>query len=479
METRSSIDNNIEILIEKKNKIRDSFKENPDEVLDFYNSLKSLDLISLKKIFPSPRAVIEQEIFDTTSEIISADSMEDCAKVSIALFRRKNTEKSNPELFEKDLLLLQALFFYLLRDICNKEGKALFDSALQDGSWFTAKKQAELLNAICSKLDFSNKAPFSDIDFRNLNGKHFEKNESILRFFYNFMHPLLYTKEGIVNELNFVREQQKLILPVIPNLRKTNYKNADAWLEIDLKKENLKLLNQLDSGFYDSSYSQSFFSFDEKYKKSFIRPVMCRCFVESLLEWDCKPDFDNHSWKRKIVAKKSDRAANRSALENKFLYSERNIVTHNGENFAVYNLFGKDYNKYEMKYWEELVLTSMFDAYQYILEIKEADVKEKLKTILNHYFVKITQKLNLPSVPVEERWNELFGYNGELNLEGDDLIKTNIYNLLTEDEITHFKRFMGFMYCSENDESDFFERNRCRIQLYLIYISLSLSMMDK
>ena len=116
-------------------------------------------------------------------------------------------------------------------------------------------------------------------------------------------------------------------------------------------------------------------------------PVMCRCFVESLLEWDCKPDFDNHSWKRKIVAKKSDRAANRSALENKFLYSERNIVTHNGENFAVYNLFGKDYNKYEMKYWEELVLTSMFDAYQYILEIKEADVKEKLKTILNHYFV--------------------------------------------------------------------------------------------
>jgi len=51
METRSSIDNNIEILIEKKNKIRDSFKENPDEVLDFYNSLKSLDLISLKKIF--------------------------------------------------------------------------------------------------------------------------------------------------------------------------------------------------------------------------------------------------------------------------------------------------------------------------------------------------------------------------------------------------------------------------------------------
>lgn len=478
MEIRSSIDNNIEILIEKKNRLRDSFKENPDEVLDFYNSLKSLDLINLKKIFPSPRAVIEQEIFDTTSEIISADSMEECARVSVALFRRKNTEESNPELFEKDLLLLQALFFYLLRDICN-EDTDLFDLALQNGSWFSAKKQTELLNSICSKLNFSNKAPFSNIDFRNLKGNHFEQNESLLRIFYNFMHPRLYLKEGIVNELNFVREQQKLILPVMPNLRKTNWKKADALRERDQKEANLKLLNQLDSGFYDLSYSQSFFSFDEKYKKSFIRPVMCRCFVESLLEWDKKPDFDNHSWKRKIIAKKSDRAANRSALENKFLYSERNIITHNGENFAVYNLFGKEYNKYEMKYWEELVLESMFDAYQYILEIKEADVKEKLKTILNHYFVKITQKLNLPSVPLEERWHELFGYNGALNLEDDDFIKTNIYNLLTEDEITHFKRFMGFMYCSENDESDFFERNRCRIQLYLIYISLSLSMMDK
>ena len=227
MEIRSSIDNNIEILIEKKNRLRDSFKKNPDEVLDFYNSLKSLDLINLKKIFPSPRAVIEQEIFDTTNEIISADSMEECARVSVALFRRKNTEESNPELFEKDLLLLQALFFYLLRDICN-EDTDLFDIALQNGSWFSAKKQTELLNSICSKLNFSNKAPFSNIDFRNLKGNHFEQNESLLRIFYNFMHPRLYLKEGIVNELNFVREQQKLILPVMPNLRKTNWKKADA-----------------------------------------------------------------------------------------------------------------------------------------------------------------------------------------------------------------------------------------------------------
>ncbi|MCR5766097.1 MAG: hypothetical protein K6G09_09005 [Treponema sp.] len=479
METKSSIDNNIEILIEKKNTLRNSFKENPEEVLDFYNSLKTLDLISLKKIFPSPGAVIEQEIFDTTSEIISADSIEECAKVSAALFRRKNTEKSNSELFEKDLLLLQALFFYLLRDISNEDDIELFNLALQKGSWYTAKKQVDLLNTIFSKLNFSTTNPFTDIDFRKLNGKHFEQNESILRLFYNFMHPLLYSKEGIVNELNFVREQQKSILPVFPNLQKTNYKNAEATREIRQKEENLKLLNQLDFGFYDSSYSQSFFSFDEQYKKSFSRPLICRCFKESLLEWDVNPFFDDRYWIRKIVARKSDRAENKSALENKFLYSERNIITHTSENFAVYKLFVKEYKKKEIKYWEGLVLESMYDTYQYILKIKEINVQQKLKTILNHYFEKITQKLDLHFVPVEQRWNELFDNNGELNLDDDDLIKTNIYNILNDDEITHFKRFMGFMYCSENDESDFFERNRCHIQLYLIYMSLSLSMMDK
>ncbi len=279
--------------------------------------------------------------------------------------------------------------------------------------------------------------------------------------------------------MNFVREQQKNILPIFPNTRKTNYKTSVANNEIKNKKENLEKLRKLDFGFKDLKYSQSFFAGSEEFKETFIRPIECKCFQETELEWEHEPYFDRRSWRRKIIAKKSERSGNKSALYNKFLYSERNMLTHVSENFAVFKLFSREYNSYKKKFWEEFVLDSMYDVRMYISSMSDKTVSTKLMTILNHYLKKITDALGVQSDSFEERWNYLFDSDGELDLEPEELKKTNIFNILDEDEQIHFKRFMGLMYCAENDENDFFDRNRICIQLYLIHISFNLSKFDK
>lgn len=452
-------------------------------IRNFYTKIKQLSLDELEELFPAPAEIIAQNIFDCTNQILAEPTIDSAIKVSIDLFNIDNIEKCKDETFDKDLELLQALFFFLIQDISSgteSDYSKLFSAALSDGSWRKAERQAEILNAISAGLGFNVQNPFIPFDFTELGGIHFKANESVLRLMYNFVHPELYTKEGIINELNFVREQQKNILPVFPNTKKTNYKTSAANNEIKNKKENLEKLKELDFGFNDPQYCQSFFAGSEEFKETFMRPIECKCFQETELEWEHEPYFDKRSWRRKIIAKKSDRAANKSALYNKFLYSERNMLTHLSENFAVFKLFLREYNSYEKKFWEELVLDSMYDVREYISTIIDENVSKKLMTILNHYLKKIADALGMQSeLPEAQLWNYLFDSNGDLNLEPGELKKTNIFNILEEPEQIHFKRFMSFMYCAENDENDFFERNRLRIQLYLIHLSLSLSKMDK
>lgn len=477
-----------ELLKEKNNCLK--HLKNPEIIKVFYKKLKYLSLNELKSLFPVPANTIAQTIFDCSNEIIAEPTITSALKDSLVLFSQENFEKSRQGPFQKDMCLLQALFFFLIQELFideEKNNKTLFEEAIKDGSWRYPEKQAEILNKLASKMKFNRQNFFIKTDFNSIGHKHYDANESLLRLFYNFMHPVLYANEGIVNELNFVREQQKNILPIYPNTKKTIYNSSTAKKEINEKKENLKNLSNLDFGFTDINYSQSFFFCDKKFKETFSRPITCKCFQETDLEWEKEPEFNK---RRKIIClRKSDRSSNKKALNHKYLYLERNIITHISDNSAVHKLLGKEVGKSEMKkweeeIWEELILDSLYDARQYILKLKTVTVRNKLLAILNHYFQKITDNLHkneieLKTLSVEKRWNILFDEDGDLDISTKELEKTNLYNILSEDEIIHFKRFMGFMYCSENDESDFFERNRCRIQLYLIYISLSLSMMDK
>lgn len=160
------------------------------------------------------------------------------------------------------------------------------------------------------------------------------------------------------------------------------------------------------------------------------------------------------------------------------MYSERNIITHEGENAAVYRLLVREYPNSEKLFLDQLILESLYDIKKYLAAFPQKAAGEKLLKILNHYFEKITDEL-YPKLPVNERWNKAFDKKGEVNLQNEDLKKTYVFDILTEEEMSHFKRFLGLIYCSENDDNDFFERNRMRIQLYLIYISLNLSLLDK
>ena len=61
----------IEDLIVQKKILRDNPDKNIDSLFTFYQAVKSLTIDELKKLFPAPRAVVEQNNFDATSRIIS------------------------------------------------------------------------------------------------------------------------------------------------------------------------------------------------------------------------------------------------------------------------------------------------------------------------------------------------------------------------------------------------------------------------
>ena len=496
MKNTKARDEAISLLIAEKISLREDFHKKAAEVESFYRSLKSLSLLELKKIFPAPKAQVEQSVYDATTEIISASSLEDCIPVSLSIFRHKNIEKSSPDLFKKDMALLQAVFFFFLRDLVKGDcfvataprNDSLFESAIEDGTWFTCEKQAEILNQIWASLSVSDKMPFAPCDFAALSGNHFEANESILRLIFNFSSSEM-KKERIINELNFVREQQKSVLPVYPNTRKTNFSESGASQEIQSKLKNLASLKKIDFGFSPHEFCQYFFASDDDLKETFSRKISCKCFQESEMKW--KNEKPRKKYFRdgllRIIARKNDRATTKSALSCKFLYPERNLVTHISDNFAVHNLCGREVSPYELRYREELLLGSLFDARKYLLSLRNgADdgtkrgVK-KLLSILTHYLEKITAPFEIKEKSGEDLWKEVFDEKGLCKIQVYKIRNSeNLFdNVLTDDEITHFRRFMSFLYCTGNEAEDFFEENALAIEVYLIYLTLEFAKWDK
>jgi len=503
MKSKEKTEKLIAEITENKENLRENFQENSNKTQEFYNSVKGLGINELKQVFPAPKAVVEKNIFDATSEIIADTPVKKKALAIISLAKPKSLEKTCSENFKKDMRLLQGIFFFLIREICEKgfffatdeqksEIAGLFDSALKDNSWFLPEKQCEILNKISKELRFLKENPFTEIDFTKFEGNYFKANESILRILANFSpeSDKNVPREKIINVVNFVRELQKKIMPVFPNTKKSDYSDSTANKEITKAENNLKLLKVLDFGFVDSDFSQTFFADDEKLKNRFSREIICKFFQEAEMRWkdgDPRTTRDNRK-ELKILARKNDRFTNKAALHTKFLYPERNMVTHISENFAVFSLFGKEYSDSQILYWKSLILYAFFDSYKYLHELKKEPLQkenaEKLLSILEHCFRKITAPLNLNEAGREELWQKIFDFekeNGDLKLNSEELDKINIYNeeFLDEDLITYLKKFMNFLYCSENEAEDFFEKHSFAIQIYLIYLTFELAKMDK
>jgi len=454
---------------------------NSEQVYELYKVISLLTFEELKSVFPAEKAIIEQNIYDYSTEIFKSKNNDDAvfnfAKGFISsAFSNKNLKKMNHQNFYDDLQLLQKLFFFLFREIAKDIpdfDDSIFTNLLTQQDWYSADNLSMIFNKLIQGCNFNNKKQIQFLDFENYKGIHFEQNEGFLRLLYNFTRPASAAKEGIINELNFVREEQKAILPVWPNTRKDNYKQVEADNEIKKVRKNLNTLKNIDFGFRDKGFSQTFLMNDEDRSSTFSRHIWCKCFQETEMTFS-----SIRRSRGKIFAKREERRLIKSSLTTKYLYPERNKVTHVGENFAVFTLFTKDYKDKDKGLWEELVLQSLWDAKKYLENFYDKKISKSLMQILNYFFEKIVSDLNLKYENISELWNQVF-INGNLNIEYNDYKKTNLFNQLNSREVLYFKKFMSFLYCSENTTDDFIIRNKTKIQLYLIYLSLEINKNDQ
>lgn len=467
--------------LELKKKYKNSFAKNPFLVFILYKIIPFLSLEDLKKIFPAEKAVVEQNIFDYSTQIFKAktndDAVENFAKSFVSEAFKKNViQKNKPSNYEEDQKLLQKIFFFFLWDLASLQSsynEKLFTNALKT-QWYSNECLSNIMNQLAVKSCFNLKGKLKLPDFTGLKGIHFEQNESILRLLYNFTRPDSAIKEGILNELNFLREQQIAIIPIWPNTNKKNYSQSEADKEIQKVKANLKILKQIDFGFSDSEFKQAFFIHSQEKKKILKRPLKCKFIKETELEWK--------SLERKgssIIAYNDDRIYLKRALSEKYLYLERNALTHLGKNFALYILFEKDFGK-EKYLSYELLLNTLFYAKNYLKHFNNSEIAEELIEIVNYFFNKTVSKLEqLKNASKKASWKLVFDKEGKLRIPSEDLPKTNIFNIFSDTELEYFKRFLNFLYCSENLTEDFILRNKTRIMLYLIYLSLEISKLDK
>ena len=337
---------------------------------------------------------------------------------------------------------------------------------MKENSWCLPEKQCEILNNISKKLHLGKTNPFIDINFANFKNSCFEANESILRILANFTSK----NRKLIEEINFIREQQKSIFEIRLD-KKKYYSKEDADAAIEQAKSNLKKLKALDFGFQIHDFRQVPFVNDDKHKNFFTREISCKFFQESVMEWKKgNPCFDSKN--SKISDRREDRFTNCGALRHKFIYPERNKTTHISENFAIYNLFKK--NNDNKKYRGRLILWALFDARKYLTE--QSHNIGKLLKILNLYFVKILTPFDLAFGSEEGLWSLVFRKDGTINKNiYDNSDEIDLESVFTDDELEHFKRFMNFLYCSENEVEDFFEKYSFAIQIYLIYLTFELA----
>lgn len=264
------------------------------------------------------------------------------------------TQKQKTEAFLKKLPLMEAVFFYRLYDFYapifrkrinisvtktteeeEKEFSTLAKArikSLDDFHLFFLKKQyseqakqKEILETIsqlaCAKNLFEN----CSIDFT----KNSEEICRIIYFLYNSKKDNLHS---IVDFLNHVREKQQKVLPVLPDKYMT-YTEGEANAELQRLKNNQKFLSEkIDIGF-NYSLEQPVSNLYLSKTPVFYRYVTIKSFTETdkLYELYSKP------YKKlfKLDKKEDFRVTNKNLLKNHYLYSDRNVFTHDAANYMV------------------------------------------------------------------------------------------------------------------------------------------------
>lgn len=459
-----------------------------DKAKKLFSEMKKERLEDLRKRFPAMDNYYNQKNFDTILLLYRNLNKKDQQKVAIKnitdatinLFNPAAIKKFSTKAVNENTRALQQVFYLFIKQLTEiSENSSVMDLCIQsekDGSWETPEKQCEILNALFDgRRQFKKKSPFTKelVDLGTVYAKNYFDFEYVLRLFNNFGNEI--TKEKIINEMNYIREQQKEKIPCVINVKKTNYSSSEAKKEIGEKMANARKLKNLDSGFTVENYSQSILEEDSKNQMHFSRKLQCKFFKESDVEWNGKPYYN--SGRGKIVVLKDERIANKKALTNKYLYQERNIFTHCGSNNAIYGLFEKEYHGNDEKYWEELLLCSLYDCYVFLKKNHYQSTSDPLLNMLEEIFKKIIGKVSTEKAGYQKSnpWEMIFNSEGQCQLKKNQLEKTRIYNVLDEDEIVKLKNLLTFLYCGSHEDEDFIQQNKLTIVLYSIYMTLSLA----
>ncbi len=263
-------------------------------------------------------------------------------------------QKQKSEAFLKKLPLMEAVFFYRLyawyapifrnqitisvtktTEKDENEFRTLAMARINSlddlHQFFLRKKYTEkaeqkrVLETICQLACGKNIFENCPIDFE----KNSEETCRIIYFLYNSKKDNLHS---IVDFLNHVREKQLKVLPVLPDKYMT-YTKEEADTELQRLKNNQKLLSEkIDIGFnYDLPQPVSNLSLSKT-------PVFYRFVtIKSFTETDKKYELYSKPYKNlyKLDKKEDFRVTNKNLLKNHYLYSDRNVFTHDAANYMV------------------------------------------------------------------------------------------------------------------------------------------------
>lgn len=264
------------------------------------------------------------------------------------------SQKKKNEAFIERLPLLEAVFFYrlyelyapifqnkisLINDSWTDEEKKQFSLDLEEnhksvdafhqffirGNFTEAGEQKKILERIsknaCNKNFFENLS----IDF--------DKNsEEICRIVYFLYHSKKDNLHSFVDFLNHVREKQLKVLPVLPNRFET-YTKEEAEAEKLRIEENQKILKEkIDFG-YRISFEQPVSTILISSSPVLDRIMTIKTFTETDKQYTI---FSKPKNKFLKLDKKEDfRVTNKNLLYNHYLYSDRNVFTHDAANYMV------------------------------------------------------------------------------------------------------------------------------------------------
>ncbi len=282
------------------------------------------------------------------------------------------TQKEKHETFVEKIPLLTASIFYylyelyiqtplfhtitLLSDKLSQEEKDKFsenrkeelNSADRFHEFFIKKEYLEQ-KSIDELLQKISTVSIKKNFFKETQVNFEENSEDACRILYYLSRAKTDNLHAMVDFLNHVREKQLKVLPVLPNKYLT-YTEKESQAEIKKLQDNQKILREkIDIGF-TCELKQPVSSVMLSITPYIVRKINLKTFTETDKEYKIYSykQYDKKTKKflyYKLDKKENFRVTNKNLLNNHYLYSDRNVITHEAANYMVIeNLLDDDHS---------------------------------------------------------------------------------------------------------------------------------------